>query len=66
MSSTVNLSSLAGPSFPHAFSGGIQAESRAGPPIKTFGGDAFRIASFNTTMFEREYEDRYIEVYCET
>src|SRR3990170_3534754 len=29
-----------GPSFPHAFSGN-PGETRTGPPIKTFGGDAF-------------------------
>jgi hypothetical protein len=39
-----NRSSPTSPSFPHAFSGN-PGGIRTGPPIKTFGGDDFGVAS---------------------
>jgi hypothetical protein len=40
------------PSFPHAFSGN-PGENGTGPPIKTFGGDAFGINSHQYSLTPR-------------
>jgi hypothetical protein len=49
-----NRSSPTSPSFPHAFSGN-PGGIRTGPPIKTFGGDDFGVASLRpAAIFEEE------------
>src|SRR3990170_3150411 len=40
------------PSFPHVFSGN-PGETGTGPPIKTFGGDAFGINSHQSSLIPR-------------